>query len=153
MLFEIDEDPIAFANELSVKHKYKPLSNSLSQTARGLYLSKLPEWCELSGSETPLMTKSGIVVAKGYSRTVVGDYGAYIEIDKELIVRSAICCQKGEEYRFRDPAFSNSVKYFWYTAKDSSGVKIYYQQKTVKYADYLVGKFYISPYELEVNRN
>ena len=36
---------------------------------------------------------------------------------------------KGQEYRYRGPNFVNSVKYFWYTAKDSSDVKIYFQQK------------------------
>lgn len=146
MLFELDEDPVQFANELSIKHKYKALPSSLSLTARSLYESKLPSWCALNGDSKALVTSCGTIVANGYDRIVVGE-GAFIEIDKSQMVREALCCKKGQEYRFRDPAYSG-IKYYWYTAKDNSDVKIYYQQKTVDYADYLVGKFYISPHEL-----
>ena len=39
----------------------------------------------------------------------------------------------------------------WRT-KDQSSVKVYEQSKTVDYADYKVGFFYISPFDLFVER-
>lgn len=36
----------------------------------------------------------------------------------------------------------------WLTAKDGSGVKIYFQKNTVSYADYRTGKLYVSPHEV-----
>jgi hypothetical protein len=39
----------------------------------------------------------------------------------------------------------------WRT-KDQSNVKVYEQSRTVDYADYRVGLFYISPFDLFVER-
>jgi hypothetical protein len=39
----------------------------------------------------------------------------------------------------------------WRT-KDQSKVKVYDQKRTVEYADYKVGLFYISPFDLFVER-
>lgn len=149
MLFELNKDPIELANDLSLKYKYRPLPRPISATARNLYESALPEWCFDHNHDILLMTRHNTVIAKSFIRIVTGDYGSFVEVDKSMMIRNAICCKKGEEYRFRNPNFSANVKYFWYTAKDESDVKIYYQQKEVTYADYLPGKFYISPHELK----
>ncbi|ELP5899902.1 hypothetical protein QTV49_001819 [Vibrio vulnificus] len=139
-----------YINNLVEKYKYRKLPKALSDEARRIYHRSMPDWCSMDGNdEAVLSTKSGTIVAIGYIRVVVGDYGAYVEFRRSQAVRENICAKKGQEYRYRDPNFVNSVKYFWYTAKDSSDVKIYFQQKKVTYADYLPERFYISPFELE----
>lgn len=96
----------------------------------------MPEIFNIDGdSSVNLESKSGTIIAKGYNRIVIGDYGASIEITKEQIYKNALCVKKGEEYRYK------------------SDCKIYFQQKRVSYADYKVGMFYISPYELNTIKN
>ena len=56
--------------------------------------------------------------------------------------------KEGQEYRIDDKRYSENIKYYWYSPITGNDVKIYYQQKTVEYADYLVGKYYFSPYEV-----
>lgn len=55
---------------------------------------------------------------------------------------------KGQEYRFTEK-YKNNVKYMWLTTKDSSACKLYDQQRTVTYADYKAGYFYVSPFEVK----
>jgi hypothetical protein len=49
-----------------------------------------------------------------------------------------------ELYRFNDP----HVYYAEYRSHDQCNVKVYWQKKTVDYADYRVGRYYISPFDL-----
>ena len=42
----------------------------------------------------------------------------------------------------------NKVKYLWLTIKDNSCIKIYYQKKSVDYADYKPGMLYVSVHEV-----
>lgn len=44
--------------------------------------------------------------------------------------------------------YSERVKYQWFTARDRSDCKLYFQQKGVTYADYKPNKWYISPFEI-----
>ncbi len=144
MLFE--QNPIELSEALAEKYNYRKLPKSVSNSAQNAYLSTLPSWCCLHGNpDERLYTHSGTLVAYGYKRIVIGDYGAFIEMTREQMVRESICAKKGEEYRYKDPKFRTSVKYFWYTSKDQSDIKIYHQQQQVNYADYKVGRFYISP--------
>jgi hypothetical protein len=48
------------------------------------------------------------------------------------------------EIGFNDP----HVCYAEYRSHDKSDVKVYWQKKTVGYADYRVGRYYISPFDL-----
>ncbi len=141
-------DPVAYAEELAKKRKYSKLPKDLSMSSRMLYLESLPQEVKMEGDRVGLYTKSGTKVATGYSRTVIGDYGGFLEISKQDMIRESLCCKDGEQYRFKDPKYKDSVKYYWYTAKDDSDIKIYFQQHGVSYADYQPGMFYISPYEL-----
>jgi hypothetical protein len=50
----------------------------------------------------------------------------------------------------REAAFRVKVFYVEWRTKDQSNVKVYDQKRTVEYADYKVGLFYISPFELFV---
>lgn len=81
-------------------------------------------------------------------RIVIGDYGAFVEISPERILRNNLHCKEGQEYRFTDERYAKNVKYLWLTAADRSDCKIYLQKKRVDYADYVPGMYYISPYEV-----
>ena len=96
------------------------------------------------------------LVATGYIRVVYGDHGAYLEF-----VRAQIEWEAWERER-------RGIGYYdkWYTA-DGSRLMLYDQRKTVEclpnppagprsfrgnrkegYADYRVGRYYLSPYEV-----
>lgn len=129
-------------------NRYPKLKKEFSALVRSFYKRELN--IPLEGKEINIFTLEGTLVAKGYERVVVGDYGAYLEIPTEFMVRENIKIKKGEEYRIKDPKFNQKVKYFWLTSKDKSDIKIYFQQKEVKYADYKSGFCYISPKEIKI---
>ena len=54
-----------------------------------------------------------------------------------------------EKYRLEHP-WKDKVFYVEWRTKDESNVKVYDQKRTVEYADYKVGLFYISPFDLLV---
>jgi len=99
----------------------------------------------LEGDETlQLYTKSGTKVATGYERIVIGDRGPYIEFRADQIVEENFEIPEDQEYRKTD----KRVYYVEARSKDDSYVKLYFQKKTVAYADYKVGMLYISPFDL-----
>lgn len=81
----------------------------------------------------------GSLFANCYNRVVHGGRGDYIELEKEHIVFSLVS------------KFNNDLNvpidkyYFWLYPEGKPEYKVYYQLKTVKYADYKIGKYYISP--------
>lgn len=122
----------------------------------------------LNGFERPKkrpLTIKGAVVASDYTRVVLGDYGAYVEIPVEhLSIAKEIKLKEKQEWRadkeyLAKRELTKRVKYIWYTWKLGEGypeIKVYMQLNTVKYADYLPGFYYISvldfdEYEEEVN--
>lgn len=152
-MYMFNDNPIRFSEELVKKYKYAKLPSQLSRSARSLYHSQLPSEFNMNGDNLAVLTTvEGTPIAKGYLRVVVGDYGAFIEISRDQMIKESLCAKKGEEYRYKDPSYKDSVKYFWFTAKDNSDIKIYSQQKTVSYADYKAGCFYVCPYEVQVRR-
>ena len=136
--------------DLADSYQYKSLLPLVGLEYRQLWIDTLPE-CFAGhiddGEETPIYSLEGTLLANGYSRIVVGDYGAFVEIAKKDIIRKNIKNKEGQEYRFRDAYFADKVKYYWLTAKDNTDCKIYLQRKTVEYADYKPDYFYISPFE------
>lgn len=136
-------------DELALKYKYKKLPIDISETAKETYLNSLPDFLNINGNVNfVIKSKNGTIIAYGYKRIVIGDYGAFIEIDESQINNTNISIQKGQEYRIFDEKYNKHVKYFWLTANDNSGIKIYFQQKTVSYADYKPNMYYISPFEI-----
>ena len=113
---------------------------------------KYKEHLSLAGARDSLYSNNGLILSNGYDRIVIGDYGAFIEISALDIVLDHITVQQGQEFRISDPQFKDRVKYHWLTAKDNSHCKIYFQQRTVDYADYKPGFYYISPYEVKTER-
>lgn len=132
------------ANIVCLKHKYKKLNKGDSFIIREKYLFILNNMrlntCE---SNKKIYSKSGLLISNGYKRIVIGDYGAFIEFDKSQAVVSNIIVKPGQEYR-QQPFFVKTVKYFWLTDKNNSDIKIYYQLRTVNYADYKPSNFYVS---------
>lgn len=136
--------------KLAEKYKYKPLSNDLSEKYHEYFRDNIPEWLSEFGADTPLYTSCGSMIASGYDRIVVGDYGAFIEFDDDKIPPKSFEIAPGQEYRVNDERYSKNVKYIWLTINDGSNVKIYLQRKGVAYADYKAGKYYVSVHEVFV---
>lgn len=100
---------------LAQEYGYKPLPKGLSEKYRQFYIDNLPRGFIISGSDTVLCTKTGTVVCNGYTRIVVGDYGAFIEFDEEQANFDEYIIAPGQEYRVDNPRYSKNVKYIWMT--------------------------------------
>jgi hypothetical protein len=136
-------------DELALKYGYKKLPEKLSEEAREEYLNSLPSELDIYGNNNfNIYSKHKTLIATGYDRIVIGDYGAFIEIGIDKMILDNCKMKKGQEYRYFDEKYRDNVKYIWLTANDNSDIKIYFQKKTVVYADYKVDKFYVSPYEI-----
>lgn len=134
-------------SELADLYKYKPLPPIISILQRQEYFDNLPSWVNIEGKNQPIFSPSGIQISNGYERCVIGDYGAFIEIADDDIIKDNIIIKEGEEYRLNEKRYSDHVKYIWYCPEKGYPTKIYFQKKTVNYADYKIGYWYISPYE------
>lgn len=147
---QIGLEMLRYQEQLAKDYHYKPIEpNLFTGDVRSRYKETLPDWCSLCGNQAQtLITTQSTPIATGYTRIVIGDYGAFVEIDREHILRKKLMIQPGQEFRMSDNQFVGRVKYFWLTARDCSHCKIYEQQRTVDYADYKPGMFYISPFEV-----
>lgn len=85
----------------------------------------------------------GFLVARGYQCIVIGKRGAYLEFSPNQIILENIFVPKSEMYRIN----SDKVYYIEYRTK-LHYEKVYFQKKTVKYAEYKIGFYYISPINL-----
>lgn len=122
------------------KSFYKPLTKEESAKIRQYYIENVA--FDVNGSTQNLYNKNGTLIAKGYNRIVIGDYGAYIEIMPEQIALDNIKNKwLGKPKR--------PVKYIWMISKDRCQTKIYYQIAKVSYADYVPGRYYVSPQDVE----
>jgi len=102
----------------------------------------LPEFCE---EEITFSTKGGLKVAQNYVRVVIGDRGPYIEFDGSMMTTSPdIYIPHDQLWRIKNVM----CFYIEYRTNDKHYVKVYKQKKLVKYADYQVGLWYVSPFEL-----
>lgn len=129
-------------------YNYKPLPDDLSEKYRELYRENIPSWLNEHGADTALYSTKGSLITNGYRRIVVGDYGAFIEFEKS---QDTFVIAQGQEYRVYDERYSKNIKYIWLTIADGSDVKIYYQRRGVKYADYRAGMYYVSVHEVIQN--
>ena len=97
----------------------------------------------ISKTTIDLFTKSGLNVATGYERIVIGKRGPYIEFTDEQILKDSFYVPVEQQWRFQHiDSYYNEYR----TKRDN--VKIYHQKKLVDYADYKVGMWYISPFDL-----
>lgn len=88
-----------------------------------------------------LFTEFNEKVASGYRRIVIGERGPYVELES---LTAQLFIPKSEEYRLK----SDVVYYVHYRVASKALVKVYYQKKSVGYADYQIGMYYISPLDL-----
>lgn len=92
-------------------------------------------------------SESGLLIAKGYERVVLGGRGPYVEFTDEQIVRENVIIPENQQWRL------NHLEAYYdeWRSKDDSNVKLYHQKKVVDYADYKVGLWYASPFALWVD--
>ena len=95
------------------------------------------------GSNIPLCVNVPIVISNGYNRIVIGQRGPYIEFNKNDIFEKELYIPKSQLYRLSDP----KVYYIEFRTIEGEA-KVYYQMRSVAYADYKIGYFYISPSDL-----
>lgn len=108
-------------------------------------LLQIPE----NGSSIKLYTSSGTLVSNGYERVVMGGRGPYVEFTDKQIELNEFVIPKNQLYRLTDLR----IYYIEFRSNDVSDVKLYYQLKTVAYADYKIGYFYIDPNDLYTEDN
>ena len=89
-------------------------------------------------------SQSGLHLAIGYERVVIGKRGPYVEFSPQNIIWCQFRIPEHERFRVGNPV----VYYTEWRSTDSTYVKLYHQQRTVKYADYRIGMCYISPFDL-----
>ena len=92
-----------------------------------------------------LYTRMGEMISIGYERVVFGKRGPYVEFDKYQIQEKKMYIPTDQLYRLSDP----KVFYVEFRSIDQTNTKIYYQLRNVAYADYKIGYFYISPFDLQ----
>lgn len=131
--------------KLAKDYGYKPLPPEKSAFYREFYSKSIPSFLKLEGEKCPLYNKEGTKICHKYDRIVIGDYGAFVEFSNEEACFINYIIEMGEEYRL-DGIYN--VKYHWYTTIDNTHIKLYYQVGTVSYADYKVGKWYVSIHEV-----
>lgn len=90
-----------------------------------------------------IFLKNGTLFATGYNRIVHGERGDYVEFEKEYIVPKLVS-KFGNK-----PTDDLDIYYWWLVPETDKNTKVYLQKKTVKYADYKIGKYYVSPYLLK----
>jgi hypothetical protein len=89
----------------------------------------------------PLYFLDGVQFSLGYERIVRGKRGAYVELTKEQIL---VELKSHFGTKVPDKITSEPFYYHWLEPIGRSE-KIYWQINTVKYADYKIGFYYISP--------
>ena len=124
---------------------YQPLSSYESQIIRAEYASRLTLSIE-GNNITKFYTNCNTHIATGYTRIVIGDYGAYIEFHPDQINHCVI------KNKFNGQP-GRSVKYIWKESIDDCQVKIYEQKGKVSYADYKIGMYYAHPTDSITDNN
>ena len=93
-----------------------------------------------------LFSESGELVATGYTRIVFGDRGPYMEFRKSNMNKHALYLPDDLKWKM-DEDLSHTIFYYEFRTRQDY-VKVYFQKRTVNYADYKIHKFYISPFDL-----
>jgi len=122
------------------KGKYKTLTGRCRDLVRNYYKNQIQMptgnnlkdliWMDLEENE----------IAKGPPKLVVGDHGAYLEFKEDQMVLENLQTKPGQEWRSKNNKF---VKYLH--LETPGKFKVYHQLKTVKYANYKPGRYYIHP--------
>lgn len=111
-----------------------PIIHTTNEIVQSIYNTNMKE---------DIFLKNGTLFATEYNRIVHGERGDYVEFEKEHIVPKLVS-KFGNK-----PTDDLDIYYWWLIPVTDKNTKIYLQKKTVKYADYKIGKYYVSPYELK----
>lgn len=87
-----------------------------------------------------IFLNDGTLFAKEFNRVVHGKRGDYVEFEKTQILLPLVL-------KFGNDITKDNldIYYWWLHPITHPSVKVYLQRKTVKYADYKIGKYYVSP--------
>ena len=85
--------------------------------------------------------KNGQLFAKEFVRVVHGGRGDYVEFAENQIIPELLSKFGNTDLNNTDTEYY----YYWLFPKNNADVKVYKQLKTVKYADYKIGMYYVSP--------
>jgi len=88
----------------------------------------------------------GLIVAVAYRRVVIGWRGPYIEFGKEDLVWNSLFMPGDQEWR-QEEEWRGRVFYLEWRTREG-GRMVYEQLREVGYADYRVGMYYMSPWDL-----
>lgn len=133
-------------------YQYKPVPPLFAAPYHALYKKEIPSFLKEDGDSIQLFDLDENLLCTGYQRIVIGDYGAFVEFSEDQAATENFIIAPGQEYRVSEERFAAHIKYVWLTTKQGRRVKIYHQKKTVPYADYLVGYYYVSPFEVRDKR-
>lgn len=141
---------LGMIDRLTASYKFNKLPDDLSANVREWYLNDISKDIDIDNLDNYIVyNKEEIPIISKIDRIVIGDYGPYIEFDSINANMDVIYEDPKEAYRSTDK-YIDKVKYLWYTSTGKD--KIYLQLRTVEYADYLIGKFYISPYDVVIKK-
>ena len=101
---------------------------------------------EFGNPDTKFYSASGTILATGYRRIVAGERGAYIEFASENMYMENLQVPPDQKWRLG----SDVAYYIEHRSLDGANVKVYEQRRTVGYADYKIGMFYIAPGDVVV---
>ena len=88
-----------------------------------------------------IFTRCDLLVATDFMRVEHGGRGDYVEFSEEQICKFNLFVPSDQEWRFT----SSNAYYEEYRTKCDMRAKVYHQKKTVFYANYHIGYWYISP--------
>ena len=125
-------------DNLGTTKKYQPLNKELKEKYHKLYNENL------NGFENRRnLNIDGKPFARSYTRVVIGDYGAYVEIESDALLVELTIPEK-QKWRLDKDFLSKrnlNIKYEWY---EYNNKKVYFQLNAVTYADYKPDYYYIS---------
>jgi len=84
--------------------------------------------------------KDETLFANEFVRVIHGNRGDYVEFKKDQIIPDLI-----SKFNNNITNNSNNFYYYWLYPVNNPEIKVYFQQRIVKYADYKIGMYYVSP--------
>ena len=89
-----------------------------------------------------ICSKQDNPITTGFNRVVHGERGSYVEFETEHLIKENVSIPNNQKWRTTSK-WHKKVYYYEYRTNDDS-IMLYFQRKTVSYADYIVGKWYVS---------
>ena len=122
---------------------------------------ELESICDLVESGSPsfiFKTKLGSLIAQGYLRIVYGDHGPYIEFLRDQVILKNLECER-DSVGYYNKWYSRIGRVLVYEQlhlvrclpNPPAGKRSYRGNRKEGYADYRVGRFYVSPYDLIIS--